>query len=66
MVGQVAKQASFRIDATRPLFQMDLPNFASPSYDVSADGQRFVVLTTDHTKSTSITLLTDWLGALKK
>ena len=65
MVGQVAKQASFRIDATRPLFQMDLPNFASPSYDVSADGQRFVVLTTDHTKSTSITLLTNWLAALK-
>jgi serine/threonine protein kinase len=65
MVGQVANQASFRIDATRPLFQMDLPNFASPSYDVSADGQRFVVLTTDHTKSTSITLLTNWLAALK-
>jgi serine/threonine protein kinase len=66
MVGQIGKQSNFRIDAIRPLFQMDLPNFASPSYDVSADGQRFVVLTADHTKSTSITLLTDWLGELKK
>jgi eukaryotic-like serine/threonine-protein kinase len=66
MAGHIGKQSNFRIDAIRPLFQMDLPNFASPSYDVSADGQRFVVLTADHTKSTSITLLTDWLGALKK
>jgi serine/threonine protein kinase len=66
MVGQIGKQANFRVDAIRPLFQLDLPNFAAPSYDVSADGQRFVVLTADHTKSTSITVLTDWLGALKK
>jgi Tol biopolymer transport system component len=65
MVGQISKQASFRIDAIRPLFQLDLPNFAGPSYDVSPDGQRFVVLTADHTKSTSITLLTNWLAALK-
>jgi eukaryotic-like serine/threonine-protein kinase len=65
MVGQVAKQPNFRLDAIRPLFQMDLPNFAAPSYDVSADGQRLVVLTADHTKSTSITLLTNWLAALK-
>jgi serine/threonine protein kinase len=66
MAGQIGKQSNFRVDGIRPLFQMDLPNFASPSYDVSADGRRFVVLTADHTKSTSITLLTDWLGALKK
>jgi len=66
MMGQVAKQPNFRVDAIRPLFQMDLPNFAAPSYDVSADGQRIVVLTADHTKSTSITLLTNWPAVLKK
>jgi eukaryotic-like serine/threonine-protein kinase len=65
-VGQIAKQTNFHIDAIHPLFQLDLPNFAGPSYDVSADGQRFVVLTADHTKSTSITLLTNWPAALKK
>jgi len=65
MVGQIAKQTNFRVDSIRPLFQLDLPNFAAQNYDVSADGQRFVVLTTDHTKSTSITLLTNWLAALK-
>jgi eukaryotic-like serine/threonine-protein kinase len=66
MVGQIARQGSFRLDASRPLFQLDLPNFAGPSYDVTADGQRFVVLTADHTKSTSITLLTNWPSELKK
>ena len=66
MVGAIGKQANFRVNDIRPLFQLDLPNFAAPSYDVSADGQRFVVLTADHTKSTSITLLTNWPATLKK
>jgi eukaryotic-like serine/threonine-protein kinase len=66
MVGQIGKQPNFQIGAVRPLFQLDLPNFAGPSYDVSADGQRIVVLTADHTKSTSITLVTNWPSVLKK
>jgi len=66
MVAQIGKQTNFRIDAIRPLFQLDLPNFAGPSFDVSADGQRFVVHTADHTKSTAITLLTNWPAELKQ
>jgi serine/threonine protein kinase len=66
MVAQIANQPNFHIESIRPVFQLDFPNFASPLWDVSADGQRFVVLTADHTKSTSITLLTNWPVELKK
>jgi hypothetical protein len=66
MVAEIAKLANFQIDSIRPLFQLDFPNFADLVYDISADGQRFVVLTADHTKSTSITLLTNWPAELKK
>jgi hypothetical protein len=34
--------------------------------DVTRDGQRFVVLTADRTKNSSITLLTNRPAALKK
>jgi len=66
MVAEIAKLPHFKIDSIRPVFQLDFPNFADPLYDVSADGQRFVVLTADHTKSTSITLLTNWPAEQKK
>jgi hypothetical protein len=36
-----------------------------PLYDVSADGQRFAVLTADRTKSSSISLLTNWPAELQ-
>jgi hypothetical protein len=43
------------------------PDRTSPLYDVSADGQRFAVLTADRTKSSSIrSLLTNWPAELKK
>jgi hypothetical protein len=58
-------QGNFHVDSIEPLFQLDLPNFTAISYDVSPDGKQFVVQTADHTKSTSITLLTNWLAALK-
>jgi hypothetical protein len=45
---------------------LDLPNFTGINFDVSPDGERFAVQTADHTKSTSITLLTNWPAALKK
>jgi hypothetical protein len=35
-------------------------------YNVSPDGQHFTVLTADRTKSTSITLLTNWPAERKK
>lgn len=66
MVAPIERQANFRLGPEQPLFQLDLPNFAGPNYNVSPDGQRFAVLTVDHTKSSSITLLTNWTATLPK
>lgn len=66
MAVHTVTQSSFRVLSIEPLFQPDLPNFAGISYDVSPDAKQFVVQTTDHTKSTSITLLTNWPTELKK
>jgi serine/threonine protein kinase len=66
MAAHTVTQPSFRVTSIEPLFQLDLPNFTGISYDVSPDGKQFVVQTTDHTKSTSITLLTNWPAELKK
>jgi eukaryotic-like serine/threonine-protein kinase len=66
MVSHVDDKTNFRIDDVHPLFQLDMPNFAAPNIDVARDGQRFVVLTVDRAKSSSITLLTNWPAAMKK
>jgi hypothetical protein len=66
MVARYVKKPNFHLEGVHPLFQLDLPNFAGPNFDVSRDGQRFVVLTADRTKSSSITLLTNWTAALNK
>jgi eukaryotic-like serine/threonine-protein kinase len=69
MVAQIHTAPTFGVDSIRPLFQLDFPDpqdRTSPLYDVSADGQRFAVLTADRTKSTSITLLTNWPAEFKK
>jgi hypothetical protein len=59
----------FGVDSIHPMFQLDFPNppdRTSPLYDVSPDGQRFAVLTADRTKTSSITLLTNWHADSKK
>ena len=66
MAAHTSAQPNFLVDSIEPLFQLDLPNFAGISYDVSPVAKQFVVQTTDHTKSTSITLLTNWPVELKK
>ena len=66
MAAHTSSQTNFHVDSIEPLFQLDLPNFTAISYDVSPDGKQFVVQTADHTKSTSITLLTNWSAELKK
>jgi eukaryotic-like serine/threonine-protein kinase len=66
MAAHFATQAGFHVDSIESLFQLDLPNFTGISYDVSPDGKQFVVQTTDHTKSTFVTLLTNWSQQLKK
>ena len=66
MAAHTSTPPGFHVDSIEPLFQLDLPNFAGISYDVSPDAKHFIVQTTDHTKSTSITLLTNWPAPLKK
>jgi eukaryotic-like serine/threonine-protein kinase len=66
MAARVVTQPNFHLEDIHPLFQLDLPNFSGPNFDVSHDGQRFVVLTADRAKTSSITLLTNWPVALKK
>ena len=54
------------VKALHPLFQLNIPSFADPFYDVSADGSRFVVITsTDPNASRSIGLLLNWEAKLK-
>ena len=66
MVGRTVTQPGFRIEDVHPLFQLAPPNFDGPHLDVTKDGQRFVVLTVDRTKNSSITLMTNWMAGLKK
>jgi eukaryotic-like serine/threonine-protein kinase len=57
---------SVQVKAIHPLFQLSLPSYQTPFLDVSADGNRFVVITsTDPTASRSIGLLLDWPAALQ-
>jgi eukaryotic-like serine/threonine-protein kinase len=62
--------SSFEVGAGRPLFQLSLRPSArldAYPYDVSADGQRFLVNTfVEETTSTAITLVVNWTAGLKK
>jgi hypothetical protein len=54
------------VKALHPLFQLNIPSFADPLYDVSADGSRFLIVTsTDPNASRSIGLLLNWQSKLK-
>jgi Tol biopolymer transport system component len=57
--------ASLRVTAVHPLFQVSLPSFAAPFFDVSADGGRFLVVTSaDPAASQSIGVLLNWASRL--
>jgi eukaryotic-like serine/threonine-protein kinase len=54
------------IDMVRPLFQTHAESFL-PTYDASADGRRFVIVTSTPQKLPSpITVVTNWAAELKK
>jgi hypothetical protein len=57
--------SAFEVGAVRPLFDTRAsgPGFL---YDVSADGQRFLVNTIVESTSTPITLVVNWPALLKK
>lgn len=53
-----------QVKAIHPLFQLSVPSFASPFYDVSADGSRFLVVTRADPNASPFHLL-DWESKLK-
>jgi Tol biopolymer transport system component len=54
------------IDVARPLFQAHMGSFL-PSYDASADGRRFLIVTSTPQKlSSPITIVLNWTAELKK
>ncbi len=59
---------ALQVKALHPLFQMNLLDEAAPLFDVSADGQRFLMVTPARAESNSIGLLLNWstLAATKK
>jgi serine/threonine protein kinase/Tol biopolymer transport system component len=57
---------SLRVKSLRPLFEMNLPRVNDPLFDVTAGGQRFIVVTADRTTTNSITLVWNWTADLKK
>ncbi len=57
---------SLQVKALHPLFQATLPSFRDPFFDVSADGSRFLLVTSaDPNASRSIGLLLNWESKLK-
>ena len=68
MVAGVNSQGS-RLDvgAVRPLFETRCAGGTRYCYDVSADGQRFLIITApEQTASTPITVVVNWSAGLKK
>ena len=67
MNGEVA---GFEAGAVRPLFAVrprPMVTLGDYPYDVSADGQRFLVNTlVEETTSSAITLVVNWTAGLKK
>ncbi|MGB6199546.1 MAG: hypothetical protein WBF35_08370 [Candidatus Acidiferrales bacterium] len=61
-----ASAESLQVKTLRPLFEVSVPSFNSPFFDVTSDGSRFLVITSaDPTASRSITVLLNWQAALK-
>lgn len=59
---------TFESDAPRALFQTDVPDAGNPfrtSYDVTADGTRFLIKTLVGRNGSAINVVMDWTAALK-
>ena len=61
------KGASFEVGAVKPLFDTHVFNGLRYPYDVTADGQRFLVSTIPgQASSTPITVVVNWTAGFKK
>ncbi len=60
-------EKSLQVKAIHPLFQLAVPSFDAPFFDVTPDGNRFLVITAaDPAASQSITVLLNWEAKLKQ
>jgi len=68
MVASVnGKGAGFEVGAVKPLFTTRIATVGSYQYDVSADGQRFLINTSpEQATSAPITIVLNWTAGLKK
>jgi eukaryotic-like serine/threonine-protein kinase len=66
MAAAVNGNTSFEVGAARPLFTFRPRGLAGASYDVSADGQRFLVNALVDVAPQPVTLVVNWLAGLKK
>jgi hypothetical protein len=51
---------SLQVRSLRPLFAMNVVDFAMPIFDVSPDGTRVLAVTPARPESTFVGLLTNW------
>ena len=58
------RSSKFEFEPARPLFRAN-PGFYSVSYDVSPDGNRFVVNTAPEERTAPITVVENWLSDMK-
>ncbi len=58
------KGNNFEVGTPRPLFSATL-TAATPPYDVSSDGKRFVINTTGEGENPALTLLVNWTARLQ-
>jgi len=77
-VGVGSKGSTLQLESPEPLFQafqsgpIVLPLAAGPlglgtqPFDISPDGQRFLIATTAHAEQTPITVVVNWDAELKK
>jgi Tol biopolymer transport system component len=68
MSAEVNTGSGFATGVTTPLFQTQVSSYTAPNrYDVSADGQRFLVNSqVEETSQTPITVVLNWSSTLKK
>jgi len=60
------KSDEFELDPVRALFQVNYVAAVGTAYDVSPDGQHFIVATNPESASTPLVLVTNWTADLKK
>jgi hypothetical protein len=60
------RESGFDVGSVRALFQTQARINQRYMYDVSADGQRFLVNTLVEQAVQPITLVVNWIGALRK